>query len=279
MLTGRRLYSDVSVMADEYGWTADDVVWEIDFAGNETGCSEDMICDPSGGSVLALRDEIGERAVVRSLAANGFELQPGGHVWSIDRAGEPFTQAMYLPTLNAIVLGNAIGLIRVAAVAGGAPSLADQIPTLAAGLGSPLSAYIDTTGCVSVGEALGPGATDGELADYAKANNISALAPADAWAVTIESAARATSFLDLEAEKPSRAPVPLAIESARRAAIVNGWMSLQAGVPFDQVAHGDVTVDGAIERVDYRVAVMPTFAAMVLSHDAPWALCATSAPL
>jgi hypothetical protein len=277
LLTGTRLYDNVSVMADDYGWTADDVVWEIDFAGNETGCSEDMLCDPSGGSVLALRDGVTARAVIQSLAANGFELPPGGHIWSTERAGEPFSNVVYLPELNAVALGNAIGLIRVSDVAGGAPSLADQIPSLAAALGSPLSAYIDTTGCVSVGEALGPEATDGQLADYVRSNDPSRLAPAKRWAVTIDSRRTATSFLDLGADGAVEPVVP-AGEQARRKAVLDGWRSIQAGVAFDDVATAAVSVDGPIERVNYDVTAMSTFAAMVLTHDAPWALCATSTP-
>ena len=54
-------------MGADYGWTADDVAWEIDFSGNETGCLEDMICDPSGGSVLALRPGVSARTVIQSL--------------------------------------------------------------------------------------------------------------------------------------------------------------------------------------------------------------------
>jgi hypothetical protein len=275
MLTGTRLYDDASLMSAQYGWTADDVAWEIDFTANETGCTRDMLCDPSNGAVLALRDDVAARTVIQSFAANGFELQPGGQVWSRDEAGQPFDRALYLPELNAVAIGNPIGMVRLSQVAAGAPSLADQIPALASELGSPLSAYLDLTGCVSVGEALGPDATDDEMTGYVEANDPSQLAPASAWAVPLDSGRSATSYLALTADEPMPSA---AAERVRRAAILAGWTSIQAGVDFDDVATGVVAVDGSIERVSYEVAAMPMFAAMVLTHDAPWALCATSAP-
>ncbi|HSS68729.1 MAG TPA: hypothetical protein VLK34_09285 [Nocardioidaceae bacterium] len=279
MLTGTRLYDDVSVMEADYGWTADDVAWEIDFSGNETGCLEDMICDPSGGSVLSLRPGVSARTVIQSLDRNGFTLEPGGQTWSTESGNEPFTQAVYLPELNAVALGNAIGLRRIVEVAGGAPSLADQIPTLGAALGSPLSAYVDTTGCVSLGEALGPDATDGDRRAFAKANDVADLASASAWAVTIDSDDSASSLLDLGADDPDAtvSTVAPSDEVALRSAVLSRWASVQAGVDFGDVAAGVVTVGGQLERVEYDVQAMPTFAAMVLTHDAPWALCATSA--
>jgi hypothetical protein len=276
MLSGTRLYDDISVMAADYGWTADDVVWEIDFTGSETGCTEDMLCDPSTGSVLALRPAVDERTVVQSLAANGFTLESGGHVWATDKTNEPFVRAVYLPELNAVALGNAIGLRRISEVAGGAASLADQIPSLAAHLGSPLSAYIDTTGCVSLGEALGPDATEADIRAFAARNDADQLAPATAWAVTIDSTRAATSLLDLASDDGEMTASP-AEETRRRAAILDNWTSVQAGIAFDGVAAGEVSVEGSIERVRYQVRAMPPFAAMVLAHDAPWALCATSA--
>jgi hypothetical protein len=276
MLTGARLYDDISGMDADYGWSADDVVWEIDFTGSETGCTEDMLCDPSNGSVLSLRPAVDERDVVQSLAANGFTLQSGEHVWTTDRTDDPFMRAVYLPELNAIALGNAIGLRRISEVAGGAPSLADQLPSLATQLGSPLSAYIDTTGCVSLGEALGPDATEADISAFAKSNDAAHLAPATAWAATIDSARTATSLLDL-APVDGAATASPDEETRRRAEILDNWTSVQAGIPFDDVAAGEVSVEGSIERVRYHVRAMPAFAAMVLAHDAPWALCATSA--
>ena len=273
MLTGRRLYDDVSAMEDNFGWTADDVTWEIDFSGNETGCTRDMLCDPSGGSVLALRSGISGHTIVQSLAANGFTLESGGHLWSTDRVDVPFAQAVYLPELNAVALGNAIGLVRVSDVAEGAPSFLDQIPTLASQLGSPLSAYIDTTGCVSAGEALGPDATDADLHDLAKRAHLDQLATAAMWTVTIDSATTATSLLDLTSDDGAVVPDD---ETAMRNAVLQTWTSVQTGLDFEDVASGAVSVDGSIERVAYDVQAMPAFAAMVLTHDAPWALCSTS---
>jgi hypothetical protein len=277
MLTGTRLYADVSEMAADYGWTADDVAWEIDFTGSETGCTEDMLCDPSTGSVLALRPAVDGRTVVQSLAANGFALESGGQVWTTDETGEPFMRAIYLPELNAVALGNAIGLRRISEVAGGAPSLADQIPSLAAQLRSPspLSAYIDTTGCVSIGEALGPDASAADVSAFVRSNDTAALAPATAWAVTIDSAQTATSMLDLASDDGDPRVSPEE-ETTRRAEILEKWTSVRTGVVFDDVASAVVSVEGSIERVAYDVTAMPTFAAMVLTHDAPWALCATS---
>jgi hypothetical protein len=276
MLTGARLYDDISLMDADYGWSADDVAWEIDFTGSETGCTEDMLCDPSTGSVLSLRPAVDERDVVQALAAHGFTLESGGHVWTTDETDAPFLRAVYLPELNAIALGNAIGLRRISEVAGGAPSLADQMPWLTTQLGSPLSAYIDTTGCVSLGEAFGPNATEADISDFARANDAAQLAPATAWAVTIDSARTATSLLDLAPEDGTLTASP-GDEARWRAEILDNWTSVQAGVAFGDVAAAEVRVAGSIERVGYRVRSMPAFAAMVLTHDAPWALCATSA--
>jgi hypothetical protein len=213
---------------------------------------------------------------VQSLAANGFTLESGGHVWATDQTDEPFVRAVYLPELNAVALGNAIGLRRISEVAGGAPSLADQIPSLAANVGSPLSAYIDTTGCVSLGEALGPDATAADISAVATRDDVTQLAPATAWAVTIDSTRTATSLLDLATDDGAMTASPRE-EMRRRAAILDNWTSARAGIAFGGVAAGTVSVEGSIERVRYEVHVMPTFAAMVLTHDAPWALCATSA--
>jgi hypothetical protein len=269
MLTGTRLYDDISVMDDDYGWTADDVAWEVDFSGNETGCTEDMMCDPSGGAVLALRPDLDTRVVIGSLVDNGFGFDAAGQVWTTQKPDQPFNRAVYLPHLNALALGNAIGLVRIVAVDSGAPSLADQLPTLATALES---AYVDTTGCVSLGEALGPDASDEEMAGYLNANTPSGLVDADAWAVAIETKATATSYLAVAADGPT----PQADEAQRRSEVIADWQSVQSGVAFDEVASAEVAVDGAIERASFDVADMQTFAAMVLTHDAPWALCPTS---
>jgi hypothetical protein len=274
MLTGARLYDDIAVMADDYGWTADDVAWEVDFSGNETGCTEDMICDPSGGAVLALRPDLDSRLVVGSLVDNGFDFHSADQLWTARTPGEPFDRAVYLPRLNALALGNAIGLIRVVDVAGGAPSLADEIPTLASTLadGSPESAYVDTTGCVSLGEALGPDASEQDLAGYLTPKSQQGLAAADSWAVAIDSDVAATSYLSVEVDGSTQGA-----DAARsRAAVIAAWHSLQSGLAFDDVASAQVAVDGPIERASFDVADMPAFAAMVLDHDAPWALCPPS---
>jgi hypothetical protein len=280
MLTGTRLYGDVSEMESDYGWTADDVAWEIDFSGDETGCLEDMICDPSGGSVIALSPDVTARTIIESLSANGFTLETGGQIWTTAKTGGPFRQAIYLANLNAVALGNEIGLRRIEDVAGGAPSLADQLPALTDALGSPVSAYVDTTGCVSLGEALGPDATDDDRAAFAKRTDASGLATASAWAVGIESGRQATSLLDLTPDDAAvDPPVPVTPEqdAIGRADVLDHWKSVQAGVDFGDVARAVVGVPGPLERVSYEVDSMPTFAAMVLTHDAPWALCPTDA--
>jgi hypothetical protein len=274
LLTGMRLLEDTSLMADDYGWTGDDVAWEIDFSGNETGCTEDMICDPSGGSVLGLRPDLDTRVVVGSLADNGFEFDAATQFWTTDKPGQPFNRAVYLPHLKALALGNAIGLVRILAVAGGAPSLADQLPSLASALrsSSPESAYIATTGCVSLGEAFGPDASEQDLARYIKASDPSGLADADAWAVAIDSGDVATSYLAFAADGPP----PTADEAQLRSAVIDTWHSVQADVAFEEVASAEVIVGGPIETTRFDVIDMPAFAAMVLTHDAPWALCPTS---
>ena len=133
---------------------------------------------------------------------------------------------------------------------------------------------------MSLGEALGPDATDADRRAFAKANDAADLASASVWAVTIDSADSASSVLDLGADDPdaTASTVAPSVEAALRSAVLTGWASVQAGVDFGDVASGSrESSDGQLERVEYDVQAMPTFAAMVLTHDAPWALCATSA--
>jgi hypothetical protein len=272
MLTATRLYDASSVMSLDYGWTAEDVDWEIDYTGTEHGCVRSMICDPGHGFVLALRKDLDWRMVEESLADNGFTpVHSTFNLWSTDRSGQPFDQVLLIPELQAIASGNEIGLGRIADVVAGAPSLGAEVADEVSVLGPVESAYLDQTGCVTLGEALGPDATDDEVIDYFKANDPSGLATAEGYVVGISGVRTATAVVSLEDLAP-------ADEASTRHAIVANWPGLQVGMPFAEIADARVRVDGSREVVSFAVHAMPTFVAMVLTHDAPWALCPSSPP-
>lgn len=275
MLTGTRLYDESSRMSLDYGWTAEDVEWEVDFSSAETGCLQSMICDRASGYVLALRRDLDFRVVLQSLTDNGFEpLEGMPAVWVTDDDRQPFERLLVIPSLNAVAGGNEDGVLRLnEVVSAGAESAFPQAAALTAAMASTESAYLDLTGCVTLGEALGPDASDDDVADFFKKNDASNLADPLSYGVSID-ADGVTSVVTTTAE--SVQPEQL---QARRA-VVDGWQSVQAGLPFADVAAATISESpsGNGELGAYDLSSPEAFVSMVLTHDAPWALCATQPP-
>jgi hypothetical protein len=272
LLTGTRLYDDTSQMALDYGWTGEDVRWEIDFTATEDGCVRSMLCEPAHGYILGLRDDLDWRTVLESLAHNNFTPRTSQiGQWATSDPSQPFSDLLLIPQLRAVASGNDIGIRRIAEVVEGAPSVATNTSALVNALGRVESAYVEPAGCVSLDEALGPDATDDDLDAFFKKNDPSALAEADGYAVGITDATSATVVLN-QSEATASA------DAAARAPILDSWHSVQTGQPFSQVAQADARADGAQVRIDLAVHAMPTFRSMVLTHDAPWALCPAAPP-
>ena len=262
-------------MSIDWGWTAEDVDWEVDFSASETGCLRSMLCDRAAGYVLKLRNDLEWRSVLQSLADNDFApLDANRDIWVTDDHAQPFERVLIIPELHAIASGNEIGVQRISEVVGGSPSLGHhlaQTTGLPGALGTVESAYLDLTGCVTLGEALGHDVTEEQVTDYFKSNDPSELADAASYGMAIDSNRTAASLLVL--------PEPAAAaEREARSAVLDGWPGLQTGVPLSDVASFAVRVDEAFEFVDYEVHAMRAFTSMVLTHDAPWALCASEPP-
>jgi len=275
VFNGTRLYDDSSELALDYGWTGEDVVWEVDFSAPETGCLESMICDRATGYAVAFRDDLSMRTVLQSLQDNGFRPSETAHLWlAPDGEKEPFGDVVVIPELNALAGGSAMGVTRISDVTEGAPSaLADLVP-LVTGLGPVESAYLDVTGCVPLDQALGPDATEDDVTAYFKKNDPSGLAEVERYAVGTTGRGQAVAFAETSTE-------PTAEQLRSRALVLDGWPSLQAGVALVDVASAEVegTAEPAPgERTSFDVADSATFRAMVLTDDAPWALCPTRPP-
>jgi hypothetical protein len=272
MLTGSRLYDASSVLALDYGWTAEDVDWEVDFSAAEFGCLRAMLCGSAHGYVIGLRKDLDWRTVVDSFAANGYTQQlAAAGLLSTERPGQPFTDVLLIPELHAVASGNEEGLGRIADVVAGAPSVAPDVAALVDALGQVESTYLDPSGCVSLGEALGLDATPDDVTAYFKDNDPSGLAEPDGWAVGIAGARAASAVVAVPAED-------VAEDARLRAGIVAQWPGVQTGVALADVA---TTVEVSAthpESFEFDVAQMPSFASMVLTHDAPWALCPARPP-
>jgi hypothetical protein len=211
------------------------------------------------------------RTIVESFADNGYrqELAAPG-VLSTDRPGQPFTDVLLIPELHAIASGNELGLGRIADVVTGAPSIAPDVTELVDALGQVESAYVDPSGCVSLGEAFGPDATDDDVTAYFKNNDPSGLAEPDGWAVGITNGHHAAAVVAVPAEAVEE-------DAPLRAGVVAEWPSLQSGEALSDVATAEMAATDP-ERFDFDVAQMPAFVSMLLSHDAPWALCPARPP-
>lgn len=279
MLTGTRLYDASSVMAIDYGWTAEDVDWEVDFSSAETGCAQAMLCGRASGYVLALRRSLEWRDVLESLDRNGFapvDGEPG--VWSGGGDDAPFDDVLLVPDLHLVAGGNDEGLRRLAEVAfGGADSVADRAAPLVADAAEPESAYLDLTGCVTLAEALGPDATDDDTEAFFRGGDAADLADATAYAVLLAGRSSAEVVTTTDAAVTD-------VQLAARQDLLDRWQSVQAAVPFSDIATATVDRRGAGEgeregeRVSVDVRSAAGFIAMVVTHDAPWALCSSSPP-
>jgi hypothetical protein len=270
LLTGTRLYDDTSRMSIDYGWTGEDVSWEIDFTATEDGCVRSMLCEPAQGYILGLRHDLDWRTILESVTRNNFtSLGSQLGLWATADPGQPFTQLLLIPQLRAVASGNSIGIRRIAQVIDGAPAVAAKTVTLINALGPVESAYIEPAGCVSLGEALGPDATNDDLDTFFKRNDASGLAEADGYAVGIRDDRSAAVVLTV-------APEYAVADANARTRIVDNWQSVQTGEALADVALADVKAAGAQVQIDFAVRAMPAFRSMVLTHDAPWALCPAS---
>jgi len=274
LFTGQRLYDYSSKLALDYGWTAEDVAWEIDFSGSEHACLEDMICDRATGYVVALRRDLDWRSILRSLQDNGFVPGQDDTVWEAPTEGrEPFDDLIPIPELNALASGNPIGIERMSDVLDGAPNALDRLAPTVAGLGVVESAYLERTGCVTLERAFGPDATQDDVTAYFKTSDPSELASAEAFGVGIVDDTHARAVLDLGEQGVG----PDEIE--RRSDVIAGWPGIQVDKPFADVASAVVSLEAGFERIELDVFDMATLRAMVFHGDAPWALCPTQAPV
>ncbi len=266
LLTGTRLYGDASMMADDYGWTADDIDWEIDFVSTEDGCFRSMLCDPARGSIFAVRKNLDLIVVISSLIDNGFRQdQSDPSVWTTSDDRAPFRTVRMLPELHAVAAGNLIGITRISHVVAGAPSLAYHAEPLVEGLNNAESlAY--STGCVSLERAMGPGVKAGDLTAYFNRHDPSRLLTTLRTVVGIDGPGSARIALELASDATSE-------DLSLRTDLVHSWSSLRQGLPFSDVATASTTGSGNVESLDVDVRRMDVFKAMVLTYDTPWALC------
>lgn len=275
VFSGTRLYDASSELSLDYGWTGEDVVWEVGFSAPETGCLESMICDRANGYAVAFRDDLSMRTVLQSLQDNGFRPSETAHVWlAPDDEKAPFGDLVVVPELNALAGGSPIGVTRISDVTEGAPSALGELAAMVSALGSVESAYLDTTGCVTLDEALGPDVTEDDVAAYLKKNDLSRLAEVASYGVGTDGRGGAVTVAEVRG-----GPTKEAVQA--RTAVLEQWPSLQAGVDFSDVAAVEVEavtepVPGERTRLD--LSDPPTFRSMVLTDDAPWAVCPTQPP-
>jgi hypothetical protein len=264
MLTGTRLYDWASVMSLDFGWTAEDIAWEIAWTTRADTCTQPTDC-AQAAYVLKLRDDLDWNVLLSSLAANGYvesDETPG--VFTASKQSVPFEQVRLVPQIHAIAVGD------VALPDGGddevPPSITDHYDQLVEGLGNPESAYLRPR-CVSLEAALGPDARDDDLTAYLGKNDASALQTPGRVAVAINDDSSATVVIEYEDGASAAADVEL------RETIINHWPSLQTGESFPTVGVAHASVDSTLTIVDIDVADVRRFASMVLTDDAPWALC------
>jgi hypothetical protein len=266
MFTGTRLYDDSSVMSLDYSWTGEDVAWEVDFVLTEDGCHRSMLCDTSHGFVLGLRRDLDWSVVTKSLQDNGFAADPTNvETFRTDDPNAPFELVHLIPELHAIAGGNELGLQRISDVVDGAPPYAPLLGPIYDRLDTVESMHA-ATGCVDLPTALGPDATTDDVTAFLKKNPIDDLAAPVSTTVVVSDRRAA----DIEVEVGAEAP---ADDLAMRQTAIESWPGLQTGIPFAEVAAVRGERADAYEFFDVEVADPPTFRAMVLTDDAPWALC------
>jgi hypothetical protein len=266
MFTGTRLYDASSVMSLDYGWTGEDVAWEVDFVLTEDGCGRSMLCDTSHGYVLGLRRDLDWSVVTKSLQDNGFEADPtDDETYRTDDPKAPFALVHLIPELHAVAGGNALGLQRISDVVDGAPPYAPLLGPIYDRLGTVESMHA-ATGCVELPNALGPDATTDDLSAFLKKNAINDLAAPVSTTVVVSDPKGA----DIEVQVGADAP---ADDLGIRQAAIESWPGLQTGIPFADVATVAGERAGDYESFDAEVSDLPTLRSMVLTDDAPWALC------
>jgi hypothetical protein len=268
MLTGTRLYDYSSVMALDFGWTAEDVDWEVAWATDPEACPDPETC-ADGGYVLGLRRDLDWNVVLNSLADNGYvESSETPGIFATENAAVPFDQVRLLPDIHGLAVGD------VALPGDGT----DDVPHPIADAFGPLTKRLDVLesvylrpGCVPLETALGPDANPDDVDAYFKQNDPETLVAPLRWAVGTQGA-KATVVLRYETAEAAAA------DAHPRETIINDWSSLQAGKPFSSVGRAQVRAEGDFAVVDVDVIDPPAFAQMVLTDDAPWALCPATPP-
>jgi hypothetical protein len=269
MLTGTRLYEYASVMSLDFGWTAEDVDWEVAWSPDPSTCTDPTEC-AEAGYVLGLRDDLDWNLVLMSLAANGFVESPETpELYTTENPALPFTQVRLLPESHALAVG------EVVLSDGGADdrpgSIVEEFGSMIDELGTPESAYL-RPGCVSLRSALGPDAVDEDVAAYFKHNDPSKLQSPKRVAVGINDDSSATVLLQYDDDATATA------DAGSREAIVNHWPSLQTSAPFSTVGVAQMETDADLGRVEIAIDNVALLATMVMTDDAPWALCPATPP-
>lgn len=271
MFTGTRLYDASSVMSLDYGWTGEDVAWEVDFTVTEEGCRRSMLCEPGHGYALGLRADLDWSVVTNSRQHNGFE-QDGSdpETFRSDDPKAPFDIIHLIPELHAVAGGNEIGVKRLADVVEGAPPYAPKIGAVYDRLETVESLQV-STGCVDLSSALGPDSTSDDVTAFVEKNVISELAPAVSTVVSVADRRRASIEVELGAGATEE-------DVATRIAAMRSWPGLHSGRAFADVADATGSLHDAYESFAVDVSDMATLRAMVLTDEAPWALCPFTEP-
>lgn len=265
MFTGTRLYDASSQMAIDYGWTGEDVAWEVDFAVTEQGCLRSMLCQTAHGYVLGLRPDLDWGVVTRSLRDNGFVPDGDPDTFRSDDPGAPFALVHLIPELHAVAGGNPIGVQRLTEVVDGAPPFGPKVGAVYDRLGTVESLHA-STGCVDLAATLGPDSTSDDVTAFLRKNPISGLAPAVSTIVAVSD--RRTATIEVEAGAGASPQ-----DVGARLSAMRTWPGLQSGTPFEAVADVSGQLNGDYESFTADIHAMPTFRAMVITDDAPWALC------
>jgi hypothetical protein len=255
-------------MAIDYGWTAEDVDWEVAWSGESEECADLDACDSGGGGyVLGLRRDLDWNVVQNSLADNGFvESGEAPELFVTENAAAPFDAVRLIPEIHGLAVGDA----ALPSGEGDAPlSIADELGPLANRLGPLESAYFRAD-CVALETALGPDVVEDDLTAYFKHNDPSGLRPPTDTAIGINGGSSATAVLQYAEADAAAADAP------QRERIINTWPSLQAGEPFATIGTAHVRAERGYGLVDIDVVDLPPLARMVLTDDAPWALCPAS---
>jgi hypothetical protein len=268
MLAGTRLYDYSSVMSLDYGWTGEDVDWEVAWSVDAGGCIDPGSC-VEGGYVLGLRRDLDWNVVLNSLSDNGFtETEGSPGEFETDNPTAPFDEVRLLPQIHALAVGDA----AVPGPDAAAPQSAGaELVPLANRLDEVESAFF-RPGCVPLESALGPDVDDDDLTAYFRANDPSGLRAPAASALAIHGQSSATVLLRYDEPRAAFA------DARPREVIVEDWPSLQLGRPFSDVAQVVVEVKGGFGVVELDVRDMPALARMALTDDAPWALCPAGPP-